>query len=447
MPDIGGVTDAFGVRELVRLVMLSGLSTVVCMLVYPRNAPTRRLLVLCAVAVLAALPWLLVGHPLVVELPMAAPWEWSNAVPVWLLMLWAFVALMLMLRTVLRALRCQHRLLAEAPHADAGIVAAAQKLAREVGVDIAVRAGSSMVPGPSSGTLRRPLLVLPNDAGSWPERTLRAVICHELVHVRRRDDLWMLAARLLADLYWWMPWLHWLRAELERAVEESCDDYASEHFGETLGYVDGLVDGAGRCVAGVAPSAALTHLGRHPLVARVQRFGAARAMELDSRGAYWALVGILAVVLCLTSLQPVALSIDLRDERQTPMRLVRADAHISEATPVTGFLPSVRSLLAFPAGRHAEALSPQPLPIYPGAALLAGTEGQVTLRFELGRDGKAYRISVQSADGGEPFVNAALEALKSTTYRTASPSPTLATRPQQEPLILTQTYLFRLQRL
>ncbi len=447
MPDIGGVTDAFGVRELVRLVMLSGLSTVVCLLVYPRNAPTRRLLVLCAVAVLAALPWLLLSHPLVVDLPMTTPWAWNNAVPVWLLALWAGVAIVLMARTTLRAYRCQKRLLAAATHADSDVVGSAAQLARELGVDIAVRTGTADVPGPSSGTLLQPLLVLPADAGGWPPSTLRAVVCHELVHVRRRDDLWMLAARLLADLYWWMPWLHLLRAALERAVEESCDDYASEHFGETLGYVDGLVDGAGRCVAGVAPSAALTHLGRHPLVGRVQRFGAARGMELDSRGAYWALVGILAVVLCLTSLKPVALSIDVSTEGRTPMRLVHADGHAPGIQPAPAFLPSIRSHVTSPSGQHAEALSPQPLPIYPGAALLAGMEGRVALRFELGRDGKAYRISVQSADVGEPFLTAAIEALKATTYRTASRSPTLATRPQQEPLILTQTYLFRLQRL
>jgi hypothetical protein len=446
MPDIGGVSDAFGVRELVRLVMLSGLSTVVCLLAYPRNAPTRRLLVLCAVAVLAALPWLLLGQPLVVELPMTTPWEWSNAVPVWLLVVWAGVAAALMARTALRAFRCQKRLLAAEPHADSDVVGSAAQLARELGVDIAVRTGTADVPGPSSGTLLQPLLVLPADAGGWPPSTLRAVVCHELVHVRRRDDLWMLAARLLADLYWWMPWLHLLRATLEQAVEESCDDYASEHFGGTLGYVDGLVDGAGRCVLGVAPSA-LTHLGRHPLVGRVQRFGAARGMELDSRGAYWALVGILAVVLCLTSLKPVALSIDVSTEGGAPMRLVHADGQASGVQPAPVFLPSVHSHLTFSGGQRAEALSPQSLPIYPGVALLAGTEGRVALRFELGRDGKAYRISVQSADVGEPFLTAAIEALKATTYRTASQSPTLATRPQQEPLILTQTYLFRLQRL
>ena len=48
-------------REIVRLLLLSGLFTMACLMAFPSNAPTRRVLLLVGVLALTVLPWALWG--------------------------------------------------------------------------------------------------------------------------------------------------------------------------------------------------------------------------------------------------------------------------------------------------------------------------------------------------------------------------------------------------
>ena len=69
-----------------------------------------------------------------------------------------------------------------------------------------------------------PAIVVPADAREWVDRRRRAVLCHELAHLRRLDLPVNLLGRLACALHWFNP-LVWhavrrLRAESERA----CDD-------------------------------------------------------------------------------------------------------------------------------------------------------------------------------------------------------------------------------
>jgi carboxyl-terminal processing protease len=70
----------------------------------------------------------------------------------------------------------------------------------------------------------RPTLLMPDDAGTWPEATWRAVLRHELEHVRRWDCLTGLLARVACALHWFNP-LAWLALEQARSERErACDD-------------------------------------------------------------------------------------------------------------------------------------------------------------------------------------------------------------------------------
>jgi beta-lactamase regulating signal transducer with metallopeptidase domain len=71
---------------------------------------------------------------------------------------------------------------------------------------------------------RRPVIVLPTAAERWPECQRRAVLCHELAHVARRDALVRWWSALLCSMYWFHP-LAWVLASAIRAESESvCDD-------------------------------------------------------------------------------------------------------------------------------------------------------------------------------------------------------------------------------
>jgi len=74
--------------------------------------------------------------------------------------------------------------------------------------------------------LRRPAIVLPEGAPDWPAERIRAVLGHELAHVRRRDWAVQMAAWLVRCAYWFNP-LVWLACHrLRQTGEQACDDAA-----------------------------------------------------------------------------------------------------------------------------------------------------------------------------------------------------------------------------
>lgn len=77
---------------------------------------------------------------------------------------------------------------------------------------------------PMAGGLWRPVVFLPAAAAAWTAEQRAIVLAHELTHVRHRDPLRHLLARVAVALYWFHP-LVWIAARQARAVQEqACDD-------------------------------------------------------------------------------------------------------------------------------------------------------------------------------------------------------------------------------
>lgn len=70
----------------------------------------------------------------------------------------------------------------------------------------------------------RPVVLLPLAARAWPGERVRAVLLHELAHVRARDAAMLLAARVMCALCWFHPLAWWLARRFEADSEEACDD-------------------------------------------------------------------------------------------------------------------------------------------------------------------------------------------------------------------------------
>ena len=87
----------------------------------------------------------------------------------------------------------------------------------------------------------RSRVVLPSDIDSWDEERLRAVLLHELAHIKRRDCLTQWIAELARVLHWFnsLVWLAvgQMRAERERA----CDDLVLGRGLAATAYADQLV--------------------------------------------------------------------------------------------------------------------------------------------------------------------------------------------------------------
>jgi len=125
-----------------------------------------------------------------------------------------------------------------------------------------------------------PRVVVPCGAGSWPETRVRAVLGHELAHLRRYDWPLQLLAECLSALYWFNP-LVWiacrrLRAESERA----CDDAAICQDGGGSEYARHLVDLARTLYSRRAPSLAFAGPG---VSAFERRVGAILDTRTDRR--------------------------------------------------------------------------------------------------------------------------------------------------------------------
>ncbi len=87
-----------------------------------------------------------------------------------------------------------------------------------------------------------PTIVLPEDSRHWPLARRRAVLLHELAHVRRRDLLGHVLGRVVCAFYWFHPlaWIASRRLRLES--EQACDDLAIACGTRATDYAEHLLD-------------------------------------------------------------------------------------------------------------------------------------------------------------------------------------------------------------
>jgi ankyrin repeat protein/beta-lactamase regulating signal transducer with metallopeptidase domain len=102
--------------------------------------------------------------------------------------------------------------------------------------------------------LFRPAIVLPSAANDITGSD--AVLVHELAHLKRRDHVWNLAARVLCAAAFWHPLLWRLARELEHAADEVCDDHVVRILGQPSAYARQLSDLAERFLPALSEAAA-----------------------------------------------------------------------------------------------------------------------------------------------------------------------------------------------
>ena len=84
---------------------------------------------------------------------------------------------------------------------------------------------SKMANAPFSTGMNKPAVILPLKAESWPETVLRAVLTHEVAHIKRRDLLARLVAQLACCVNWFNPlaWFGLRRVLIEQEI--ACDNH------------------------------------------------------------------------------------------------------------------------------------------------------------------------------------------------------------------------------
>ena len=121
----------------------------------------------------------------------------------------------------------------------------------------------------------RPVLILPLGWEHWEGWKLRAVLTHELTHIRRFDWAITIAASVAKSLFWFNPLVWWLERKLstlsELASDEACVRASGDprRYAETLLHFAAAAKNGHRWLGGVA-------MAHHKISMRIERVLALR---------------------------------------------------------------------------------------------------------------------------------------------------------------------------
>lgn len=408
-------------REVLRLLLLSAVFTLAAGYAFPRNAPSRRALLLAAACALVFLPWVAAAvlEVWVVPVEEQPGVTLAESVPSDLLILWLSIAGLLLAWQIIATYREVRRIRALQSISDETLQKQVNSLAGALDIPPPhLRTGSQAC----ASTFLQSNLILPAQWSEWDHNTLRGVLAHEMVHIQRRDDRWLLLSRALVLVYWWMPWLRYFYRTHIQAMEESCDDAASELVGHKLNYVGALAHAAGTGAANPGPVPhTVPGMAQHHLVGRIGRFGAPRFVELDTGSVYWSVLAILVLVLGLTAIEPRQTEPSFAAHGPADLSVPLSPARVADNPLVT--FPVVTDRVSFPGPTDAitreRAVAPiySPPVIYPGSAIRSRQEADITVEFLISKDGSVTQAEVVSGETDSLFSAAALRAVLLTRYK------------------------------
>jgi bla regulator protein BlaR1 len=107
--------------------------------------------------------------------------------------------------------------------------------------DIQVRASRSLME-PGVVGLFRPILLLPEGiAERLNPSQMKAILAHELCHVRRRDNLTSALHMIVEAAFWFHPLVWWIGARLVEERERACDEAVLSLGNEPRDYAEGIL--------------------------------------------------------------------------------------------------------------------------------------------------------------------------------------------------------------
>ena len=163
--------------------------------------------------------------------------HWTN----WVVLIWAVVALFLFARLVV-GIGSIWRITARSDEFSGSI--------RDLRLGLRIASWrrpvrirrSDGVTAPVMWGFWRPVILLPADADNWGGERLRAVLLHELAHIRRNDWESQLIAQMMCATYWFNPLVWFAARRMQVEAERACDDYVLSAGYQSTDYAQDLVD-------------------------------------------------------------------------------------------------------------------------------------------------------------------------------------------------------------
>jgi TonB family protein len=242
---------------------------------------------------------------------------------------------------------------------------------------------------PATFGLRRPIVLLPAAVAEMEAERQRAIVAHELIHVRRRDWSFAVAEEVLAVVFWFHPGLHLLLGRIRLAREQYVDAAVIEAIGGRKAYLEALLDAA-RQRFRAEPVPAALFLGEHHLSERVELLLKEVAMSKVRAVCHLSVSALLLVLAGAVGSASFPLSASAEPEKEKEAVVVgkngvREPRRVSKVDPV-----------------------------YPPEAKKDHIQGLVHIDVRLGKDGSIAEAT--ATDGHPSLAEAALAAVRQWRY-------------------------------
>ena len=154
----------------------------------------------------------------------------------WMAVVWGGVGLFLLIRLIVGIGAISH-LSARSRSFSRATEQLRPKWNRQANVRLSNRITVPMVWG-----FLRPVILLPVDANHWQTERLRAVLLHELAHIRRWDWTMQMIAQIACAVYWFNPLVWFVAHRMRIETEQACDDDVLNAGYRSTDYAQHLLD-------------------------------------------------------------------------------------------------------------------------------------------------------------------------------------------------------------
>ena len=189
---------------------------------------------------------------------------------------------------------------------------------------------SDDVQQPATLGIRRPVVLLPRCFDELTVDAKRAVACHELLHIKRRDWLWTVLEAHVRALFWFHPAVWWLIDRMQLLREQVIDRLVVERTSTRRDYMQALMTFADSPRPAVLSSA---FLRRRHLRSRLGQL--VKENHMSIRRLVWTMTAVLLIVGGVTVVTVRALPLNLVAAVQNATGS-RMEIRLAETTPAAG---------------------------------------------------------------------------------------------------------------
>jgi TonB family protein len=282
------------------------------------------------------------------------------------------------------------RWIAASAESAAVLASVAAPLQRALGTAADVRF-SDAVPSPATIGFRRPVVLLPCCVRELPPAVQRAVLCHELLHVRQHDWIATLIEEVWCACMWFHPAARLLASRLGLAREMVVDEATIALTGDRRAYAGALL---GFSTAHPRPLAATALIGRRHLEQRIARIAQEVSMPRSALALRLSLAAGIVVMATLAA---------------------------SSALPVNAATPAQSDKVYVP-NRDGDLTLPivetEVKPTYTAAAMQAKIEGSIFMSVVVLASGRVGDVTViKSLDQEHGLDQQAVDAARQWTFK------------------------------